>query len=161
VRLATERLELRPLPAEAAAALPDDRETASRLAGAALAPDWPAQELRDVLPRQTRAATFGIWVMIERETTTIVGDVGFHGPPDEAGTVEIGYSVVADRRRRGYATEAARAMVAWALAQPGVREVVAGCERTNDASIRTLERLGFVRTGEAGDELRWRYSPRA
>ena len=161
-QLETERLELRPLPPEAARALPRDRATAERALGASLAPDWPQPDLLDVLPLQAAAgrvaARFGIWVIIERETRAVVGDVGFRGPPGDDGTVEVGYSVIPDRRRRGYATEAARALVAWAMSQPGVREVVAGCDRDNAASIRTLERLGFSRTGATSDEIRWRYA---
>jgi RimJ/RimL family protein N-acetyltransferase len=162
-RLVTERLELRPLPARAAAAVPDDRAEAARILGAELSDEWPQPDLLDVLPRQAAAssetARFGIWVMIERAGGTVVGDAGFHGPPDESGSIELGYAVVPARRRRGYATEGAGALVGWALAQPGIRMVVAGCERDNLASIRTLERIGFRRTGEAGGELRWRFDP--
>jgi ribosomal-protein-alanine N-acetyltransferase len=162
-RLATERLELRPLPAAAAAALADDRETAARTLGVALSPVWPHADLLDILPLQAAAAPvqerFGVWVMIERETETVVGDIGFRGPPGPDRTVEIGYSVVPDRRRRGYATEAARALIAWALSQPGVGAIVAGCDQGNLPSIRTLERLGFSRTGEAKGELRWCLRP--
>ena len=92
--------------------------------------------------------------MLERATQTVVGDAGFEGPPT-GGVVEIGYSVTPGRRRRGYASEAARALVGWALAQDGVDTVVAGCAPDNIASVRTLERLGFVRTGLEGDEIRW------
>jgi len=93
--------------------------------------------------------------MIERDSGCVVGDVGFIGPPDEAGSIEVGYSVISDRRRRGYATEAAGAIVEWALSQPGVRDVVAGCDADNVPSIRTLERLGFRRTGEANAHISW------
>ena len=94
--------------------------------------------------------------MIERESATVVGDIGFLGAPRADGSIEIGYSVIPDRRGRGYATEAARALVDWALRQPGVTTVVAGCDNSNVPSIRTLERLGFVRTGEAKGQIRWR-----
>lgn len=152
----TGRLELRPLPAAAARALPDDRELARRLLGAELAPDWPMPDLLDVLPLQSvEREPFGVWVMIERETQMVVGDAGFIGPADENGVVEIGYSVVPDRRRRGYATEAVRALTGWALRQDGVGAVVAGCDPGNAASIGTLERVGFRRAGESGGELRW------
>jgi RimJ/RimL family protein N-acetyltransferase len=158
--MSTERLVLRPLPPAAAGALPDDRETAARVIGATLAPEWPHRDLLDVLPLQAAAAPpeehFGVWVMIERETQRVIGDLGFLGPPAADGTIEIGYSVISNRRRRGYATEAARALVDWALRQPGVRAVVAGCDKENAASIRTLERLGFSRTGETDGQLRWR-----
>jgi ribosomal-protein-alanine N-acetyltransferase len=154
-------MELRPLPALAAAALPEDREEASRIVGATLPSDWPQPDLLDVLPQQAAASRetecFGVWVMIERDSWSVVGDIGFVGPPDGRGTVEVGYSVLPDRRRRGYATEAARAIVAWALTQPGVQVVVAGCDYDNAPSIRILERLGFRRTGEANGQIRWRY----
>ena len=160
--LITERLELRPLPAAAAAALPRDRDEAARVLGAALPPDWPQPDLVEVLPRQASRAPdeerFGVWVMIERETATVVGDIGFLGRVDDEGVVEVGYSVIPARRRRGYATEAARAVVDWALDQPGVEVVVAGCDPGNVASIRTLERIGFARAGAAEGELRWRLS---
>jgi ribosomal-protein-alanine N-acetyltransferase len=154
-------MEVRPLPALAAAALPEDREEASRILAATLPACWPQPDLLEVLPLQASASPetecFGVWVMIERDTGSVVGDAGFMGPPDEAGSIEVGYSVIPERRRRGYATEAASAIVEWALSQPGVRVVVAGCDRDNAPSIRTLERLGFQRTGEANGQIRWRY----
>ena len=100
---------------------------------------------------------FGVWVIIERDTATVIGDIGFHGPPNETGTVEIGYRVILDRRGRGYATEAAVAIVDWALSRPNVRAVVAGCDsRGNDPSVRTLERVGFRKTGEVDGQVSWR-----
>ena len=156
----TARLELRPLPAAAARALPDDRGTAARLLGAALSPDWPQADLLDLLPSQAAAARgeqrFGVWVITERESKMVVGDIGFVGPPGEDGSVEIGYSVIPDRRGRGYATEATRALVDWALQQPEVDSIVAGCDDGNVPSIRVLERSGFVRTSATDGQLRWR-----
>ncbi len=156
----TARLELRPLPAAAAAALPVDRDEASRLLGAALPLEWPQPDLLDVLPLQSAATPeaepFGVWAIVERETATVVGDIGFVGPPDRDRSVEIGYSVVPSRRRRGYASEAAVALVAWALARPEVEHVVATCDADNRASIRTLERAGFERAGEENGRIRWR-----
>jgi ribosomal-protein-alanine N-acetyltransferase len=158
--LQTTRLELRPLPSAAARALPDDRETAARLLGATLSADWPQPDLLDALPLQAAAAQsderFGVWVMIERGSTTVVGDVGFMGPPGEDGDVETGYCVIPDRRGRGYAGEAVQALVAWVLTQPGVGSVSAHCDVLNVPSIRTLERAGFRRSGESEGQIRWR-----
>jgi RimJ/RimL family protein N-acetyltransferase len=78
------------------------------------------------------------------------------GPPGADRVVEIGYSVIPVRRGRGYATEATRAIVLWALGQPQVEVVVARCDRKNTASIRVLERIGFARTAETSGQLRWR-----
>lgn len=159
-RLLTPRLELRPLLAPAAAALPEDRLSASRHLGVPLHDEWPGPDLLGVLPRQAATAKetehFGIWVIIESATGTVVGDVGFHGPPED-GAIEIGYCVVPSRRRLGYATEAAGALVAWATSQPDVLCLVAGCAPDNVPSIATLERLGFGRTNEAKGEIRWRH----
>ena len=159
--LTTERLELEPLPARAAALLSENRDEASRILGATLPVEWPHPVLLDVLrlrpPLSPEAERFGVWVMIERDGRSVVGDIGFKGPPDEAGTIEIGYSVIPDRRRRGYATEAAEALTGSALSQPRVRDVVATCDAGNLPSIRTLERVGFSRVAEASGEIRWRH----
>jgi ribosomal-protein-alanine N-acetyltransferase len=153
------RLELRPLPAAAAAALAGDRNLAAALLGATLPPDWPQDDLRDILPILAAAdsspAGFGAWVVVERDTNTVVGDAGFLGPPGGDGIVEVGYSVLPDRRRRGYATEAVAALVGWALARDEVREVIARCDPDNVGSIRVLEVSGFRRTGAVGGQLTW------
>lgn len=163
--LRTDKLELRPLPVSAAAALPENREEASLVLGSQLDPEWPDTDLLGILRRHAQAGPqaerFGVWVMIERDSGTVVGDIGFHAPPDAAGTVELGYSVVPSRRRRGYATDAARAVVSWAISQPSVRTVVAGCDPANEPSARVLQRVGFHRTGEVRGEIRWRHGPSA
>ncbi len=157
----TPRLRLSPLDPEAAAALlVGDRPAAARRTDATLPHDRPQPDLFEVLPSQAAASAetvpYGIWVMIERRSGTVIGDIGFMGPPDGDGAVEVGYSVVPGWRRRGIATEAGSALVAWALAQPGVTAVLAECDTRNVASIRTLERLGFRRTGTDDEVMRWR-----
>jgi RimJ/RimL family protein N-acetyltransferase len=155
----TDRLDLRPLPAAAAAALLADRDTAAALLGAGLPPSWPQADLLDILPMQAAAdpagERYGIWVMVERATGSVVGDIGFMGPPTD-GVVEIGFSVVPERRRLGFASEAARGLVDWALGEPRVDRVVARCDADNDASISVLEHAGFVRAGEADGVIHWR-----
>lgn len=161
MQIATPRLDLRVLPAAVAAVLPGDRATAAHALAATLPAEWPAVAVLDALPMQAAATPehepFGMWLMVERETATVVGDIGFLGPPADDGAVEIGYSVNPDRRRRGYAVEAATALVAWVRTQPGVTTVVARCDPANQASIRTLEKVGFQRDGEAEGQLRWRF----
>jgi RimJ/RimL family protein N-acetyltransferase len=159
-RLETARLDLRPLPAKVATALQLDREEAAQLLGATLPPDWPQQDLVDLLPGQAALGLqderFGIWVLVERATGNVIGDAGFLGRPDADGLVEIGYSVIPAARRRGFATEAAGALVNWALRRRGVRAVLAACDQDNTPSVRTLERLGFTRTTEQEGKVHWR-----
>ena len=83
---------------------------------------------------------------------TVVGEAGFHGPPDPDGVVEIGYEVVPGWRRRGVATRACGLLVerAWVL---GARVVRAVAEPGNLASRRVLAANGFAPDPEgAGPE---------
>lgn len=160
VSIRTERLTLRPLPAAAARMLPGDRDGAARLMGASLAADWPQPDLLDVLPMQAASSSlsepYGVWVIIDRASEMVIGDVGFMGPPEAEGTIEIGYSVTPGYRGRGIATEAVRALARWGLNQPGVLSILARCESGNDPSIGVLARVGFVRDGVEDGQLRWR-----
>ena len=80
-----------------------------------------------------------------------VGELCFRGlPPD--GAVELGCGLLPDFWGKGYATEAVIAVTEWALKQPGVSRIEAEAEEDNLASLRVLEKAGFVPTGERGEE---------
>jgi ribosomal-protein-alanine N-acetyltransferase len=159
----TEHLILRPLPPGAAARLPADRAGATALLGALLDDQWPLPDILDLMPihahRSPTEAAFGIWVIIEAETNAVVGDIGFFRTPDAAGEVEIGYSVIPSRRRRGYASEAVAALVAWAFDQPGLTAILAGTDPDNDVSQRVLRQADFEVTAASPAEIRWRREP--
>jgi len=61
----------------------------------------------------------------------VVGSIGFHGAPNEDGQVEIGYHVEPGFRRRGLATEAAFALLAWARAEHGITRFRASVAPSN------------------------------
>jgi ribosomal-protein-alanine N-acetyltransferase len=61
--------------------------------------------------------------------------------------VDIGYVLRRSLWRRGLMTEAARAIVSWALSQPHVYRVWATCDIENIASARLLESIGMQREG--------------
>ena len=145
-----------------AQAVLQDRETASALLAVHVPDDWPSSDLRDYLPRYAEQLAsdpallgWGIWLMVQQTDQTVIGDVGFKGKPDSDGTVEMGYSALPAYRRKGYAWEAARALVDWAFAQRGVMRISAECEAGNAASIRILEKLGMCRQRQDGSLLRW------
>src|SRR5262249_46181014 len=141
-----------------------DRAAAERLIGFPLADAWPLPDLLDILPAQAAAtpetAPWGIWTLTDRADDTVIGEAGFLGPPDADDTVEIGYSIVPERRGRRLAAEAAAALVAWAADQ-GARTVIAHPEPDNVASMRTLETAGFARTGERDGLVVWERRARA
>jgi ribosomal-protein-alanine N-acetyltransferase len=147
--------------ADAQAALADRAALAARL-GVRVPNDWPAEDLRDFLPiygqivdAHAARAGWGIWLMLGAAERALVGDIGFKGPPDARQTVEIGYSVLPTFQGRGYATAAALALIAWGLAQPGVRRIVANCRFDNAASIRVLQKAGLRQTGRDREDLTW------
>ncbi|MCP9272388.1 GNAT family N-acetyltransferase [Mycolicibacterium arenosum] len=89
------------------------------------------------------------WMHLFFDDGLLVGSGGFVGPPDD-GVVEIGYEIAPELRGRGYATAAARAMVAKAVAA-GVHTVIAHTMPEENPSTGVLRKLGFRHTGEATD----------
>lgn len=82
----------------------------------------------------------------------VVGHAGFHGPPDEAGTVELGYAIDPAFRRLGYARAALAELLRRAAGAPDVRTVRATISPDNVASLATIAGFGFVEVGEQWDE---------
>ena len=93
---------------------------------------------------------YAIW-MIELKDGTHIGELCFKGITGD-GTTEIGYGIAEDYQGCGYASEAVRAAVAWALRQDAVTCVSAEVDAENTASIRVLEKTGFAPTGKTGQE---------
>jgi [ribosomal protein S5]-alanine N-acetyltransferase len=83
----------------------------------------------------------------------IIGSIGFHGPPDDDGRVEVGYRVTSEHRRQGVATEAVRGLFDWANREHGVTRFRAATAPDNVASQGVLARFGFRRIGVQIDEL--------
>ncbi len=81
----------------------------------------------------------------------LVGSGGYLGPPDPSGVVEIGYSVLPEWQRRGYASEIVRALVTRAFTQPGVRKVIAHTTLANAGSVAVLARCGFQQVGTGAE----------
>jgi RimJ/RimL family protein N-acetyltransferase len=74
----------------------------------------------------------------------LIGSGGYMGPPTADGTVEVGYAIVNDHQRRGYASEAVRGLLARAFALPEVRRVIAETLPDLIPSIGVLHKCGFA-----------------
>ena len=163
LRIETERLTLIALPLAAVRALvAGDRDRAARMLGAVLPDGWPDEELAGILPAYSdRLAAapdtigFGVWAVARTDSRIVVGSAGFIAPPDR-GEVELGYGIHPGHRNAGYATEAAVALVAWALGREGVARVIAECDEENAASVRVLEKAGMRREHVRAGTIRWR-----
>jgi RimJ/RimL family protein N-acetyltransferase len=101
-------------------------------------------------------AWYTYWAMVLPETNLTIGLAGFKGEPDMHGEVEIGYGISDAFAGQGYTTEAVRALVNWALAQPECRAVRAVTRRSNRASQRVLEKVGLSAYREGEFEMHWR-----
>lgn len=82
---------------------------------------------------------------------TLIGAGGFKGAPDADGIVEIGYSVLPEFQRRGYALEAVLGLVAFAFSQPKVQMICAHTLAKGEASIGVLKKAGFRMIGRGAD----------
>jgi [ribosomal protein S5]-alanine N-acetyltransferase len=169
--LITERLILRPVTPEDQAVLqahwdtPDVRRFL--FDGAMLS---PAEITETIMESQRAFATagYGLWLLSERDGTELVGTelVGTAGlrPLEELG-LEIFYSLAPGSWGRGYATEAARAVVEHALGPLGLAEVLAEVDEGNAASVAVVKRLGMtafgVGPGVLGPMTRYRRTPQS
>ena len=93
---------------------------------------------------------YAIW-MIEAKDGRHIGELCFKGVTGE-GTAEMGYGIAEEYQGRGYATEAVNAAAAWALEQDVITCVTAEVDAENAASVRVLEKTGFVPAGKIGKE---------
>lgn len=121
-----------------------------------VSPEWLAK-LRDAKAADPWVHGFAI---VHRERSLVIGNAGFKGPPDEEGMVEIGYGIVPACEGRGYATEAAAALVSFASRDERVRRIRAHTLPEANASTRVLAKCGFERIGEVVDPedgLIWRW----
>jgi len=73
----------------------------------------------------------------------------------EAAEWEIGWVMHKNDWGKGYATEAAGAMLGFAFSELGVHRVVAFCNALNTASYRVMEKLGMQRDGLLRQSLWW------
>ena len=158
--LFTERLVLEPITLPMVeAVMGGRREDAERIAEARLPAAWPGRALVEraftVSLEQIRTnpavRLWGDRLMILRDPQTnerrVIGSVVFHGKPDAEGMAEVAYGVEEGSQGQGLATEATRASVEWALAQPEVRFVTATTLPWHVASLRVIEKCGMKRVG--------------
>jgi len=155
------------LVASTAAHVRTELETPEKLClmlDATVSPSWPSGEYdRDAMEfflsrfeegGESVEGWYG-WYALGRgsdgASRELVGAGGYFGPPGEDGTVEIGYSVLPEWQRQGYASEIVSTLVAHAFTFPDVARVIAHTSAENVGSIKVLSANGFQPAGPGED----------
>src|ERR671921_2918693 len=150
-------------------ALSRDKRELAEVLGVAVPEGWPqfpeAFSSPDGGPRRSERppTDWRDYFFVHSRGRSLVGNGGFAGDPDDSGVVEIGYEIAPEHRNRGFATEAARAMIGYAFAHEEVRAVVAHSLAETNASNAVLRKAGMsfvaeVDDPEVGKAWRWRIS---
>ena len=155
----TERLELVPATLAHVDAELQSREALGHFLGAVVPASWPPGEydrsalefFRARLSEPAAAAGWYNWYAIHRPVPehgrVVIGAGGYFGPPGTDGVVEVGFSVVPEFRKLGFAAELVHGLASRALSVPGVVRLIAHTRTANPQSIRVLEKCGFAQVG--------------
>jgi len=146
----TERLLLRPFVA-------DDIEALHRIHSRADVTrylywePWSPATTRDALARRqtltqlTKAGDTMLLAVVTRDSGELVGDVNLHWTSDVHAQGEVGFVLHPDVHGRGYAGEAATALLRLGFEDLGLHRIVGRLDGRNRASARVLEKLGMRR----------------
>jgi len=154
VLLQTQRLELREFELS-------DQDAVQEYAGDPAVTRWTSwgpntpEMTRSVLrmwseERKRRPRVEWPMAVVRRDDGVLVGGTGLTHVNWESGEAEFGYVLRRSAWKCGFATEAGREVVRWALDELGLKRLIAHCSPENAASLRVLEKLGF--RGQEGEE---------
>jgi ribosomal-protein-alanine N-acetyltransferase len=150
-------------PAFLAASFKGDLDAASSLINLTIPSDWLEakwlMEMRLIKMRENPALEPWLLRAIGlRETKTMIGFIGFHTLPGAEylnsyapGSVEFGYTIFPDYRGKGYASEAAQALMDWATREHDVTRFVVSISPTNEPSLHIAKKFGFRKVGTVTD----------
>jgi RimJ/RimL family protein N-acetyltransferase len=91
---------------------------------------------------------WGLWAVEVVECAPFIGFVGLTEPCFHAHftpAVEVGWRLARDHWGKGYATEGARAALAFGFDELGLEEIVSLTTLKNERSQRVMERIGMIR----------------
>ena len=149
LRIKTERLTLCPLSeSDASAASRNSRQPAATRYMADMVWDTEKEALefikwfnREKFSVHTPHVIFGVFLKSNRRC---IGFAGVGPKPELGDEIELGYLIADEYKNRGYATEAGKAVIWWTFERAGLDALSAITNPENKASIRVLEKLGFV-----------------
>ena len=93
------------------------------------------------------------FVIIEKVTHKIVGDIGIHFLGIENKQVEIGCTLNKYFQNHGYATESIKRVIDYLFSELKKHRIIASIDPDNKNSIRLVERIGFRKEGHFVESL--------
>lgn len=118
----------------------------SRHVGGPFSREQVAERLRSEMASQERIGA-QYWPLFTLSDGEFVGCCGLKSRP-EAGCYETGFYIMKAAHGKGYAKEAALAVIGYAFGEMAARALFAGHNPQNEASRVLLGKLGFVNIGE-------------
>lgn len=112
---------------------------------------WPDADVMETLPKIINNLSlvdaptgFESWMIIKQDTSEIIGDAGFKGFQADTASIDLGYGIIQEERRKGYAREAATALIQWAFTNDVIKIITAKCLPDNTGSVHLLQQLNFT-----------------
>ncbi len=118
-------------------------------------PSPPSKDVAETAQRLARAMAFtarqppgmGLWAVELNDTSEFLGQVGLFPVEGKGPEVEVAYELAPRVWGHGYATEAARALVAYGFGELGLRRIVALILPDNARSRNVASKCGLVLEG--------------
>jgi ribosomal-protein-alanine N-acetyltransferase len=123
---------------------------------------WPDADVLDTLPRIINNLNkvefptgYESWMIIKKDTMEIIGDLGFKGFNNEEENIDLGYGIIKEERRKGYAVEAVSKIIEWAFTNKIIKEITANCLTENLSSLNLLNKINFKQVKTENDMIYW------
>ena len=123
---------------------------------------WPDADVLDTLPRIINNLTkvehptgYESWMIVKKDTREVIGDLGFKGFNNDEENIDLGYGVIKEERRKGYAEEAVTEIIKWAFSNEIIKEITANCLTENTSSINLLNKFNFRQVKIENDMIYW------
>jgi [ribosomal protein S5]-alanine N-acetyltransferase len=161
-KLVTERLILIPFTIEICRKILDNDFSGLEILNLKKGKSWPDSDVIETLPRiinnlkKVNSPTgYESWMIIKKDTREVIGDLGFKGFNSEGENIDLGYGIIKEERRKGYATEAVTEIIKWAFSSKIVREITANCLTENINSMNLLFKFKFTQQSIENNKTYW------
>jgi [ribosomal protein S5]-alanine N-acetyltransferase len=87
------------------------------------------------------------FAIILKENSLLIGGCGIRRDWERGSVANLGYAINPDFQSKGYATEAAKALISFGFNKLNLCVIYATCDTRNTASYKIMEKLGMKEVG--------------